>query len=270
MLDAAAAHALELFQTSPALFVENQGQWEDESVRFLHSGNGASVAMTDSGPVFQVLRREAIAEQDGQGQTLHGLDADLLPDGLPYSLRRGSDPIEYRTEMLTFSATFVGAHEVEPVGLDRSESVFHYFVGPQEDWHGEVSSYGAVAYEDLYDGIDLHTWGLRSSLKYEFQVAPGADYTQIAVQYDGIAGLAVNEDGALVVDLGGEWGQWVDDAPYIYQTIDGQQVEVAGRFELLDDRSYAFEVTGDYEDGRQPDHRPGFGVVDLSGGNRTR
>ncbi len=137
---------------------------------------------------------------------------------------------------------------MEPVGLDRSESVFHYFVGPQEDWHGEVSSYGAVAYEDLYDGIDLHTWGLRSSLKYEFQVAPGADYTQIAVQYDGIAGLAVDEDGALVVDLGGEWGQWVDDAPYIYQTIDGQQVEVAGRFELLDDRTYAFEITGDYED----------------------
>ena len=48
---------IELFNTSPALFVENQGQWSDASVRFMHQGDGANVVMTDTGPVFQVFRR---------------------------------------------------------------------------------------------------------------------------------------------------------------------------------------------------------------------
>ena len=34
--------ALELFSVSPALFVENQGQWADETVRYVHQGSGKS------------------------------------------------------------------------------------------------------------------------------------------------------------------------------------------------------------------------------------
>ena len=49
---------VELSSTSPALFVENQGQWTDESVRFLHQGDGVNVAMTDAGPVFRLFQRE--------------------------------------------------------------------------------------------------------------------------------------------------------------------------------------------------------------------
>jgi hypothetical protein len=45
LLDAAAREqALELFSVSPALFVQNQGQWADPSVRFVHNGSGANVA----------------------------------------------------------------------------------------------------------------------------------------------------------------------------------------------------------------------------------
>ncbi len=32
------SQAIELFNVSPALFVENQGQWPDESIRYLHQG----------------------------------------------------------------------------------------------------------------------------------------------------------------------------------------------------------------------------------------
>jgi len=44
----------ELFSVSPALFAENQGQWAEESVRFVHDGAGANIAMTDTGPVLQL------------------------------------------------------------------------------------------------------------------------------------------------------------------------------------------------------------------------
>ena len=38
----AAVPPIEVFSTSPALFVENQGQWADQPARFLHSGSGAN------------------------------------------------------------------------------------------------------------------------------------------------------------------------------------------------------------------------------------
>ncbi|HUU82806.1 MAG TPA: pre-peptidase C-terminal domain-containing protein, partial [Phycisphaerae bacterium] len=229
--------ALELFSVSPALFVENQGQWADETVRYVHQGSGANVAMTDTGPVFQVFR-----EVPCEGAEL--APGETLED--PFGLDR-FDSERPETEVLQFSASFVGANSVTPVGLEQSETVFNYFVGGEEDWRSEVPAYEQVAYQGLYDGIDLVTWGQRDSLKYEFRVAPGADYTQIQVTYDGIAGLSLADDGSLLVDLGEGWGSLTDDAPYIYQVVDGEQVDVAGRFVLLDEWTYSFEVTGGYD-----------------------
>lgn len=195
--------ALQLFSVSPALFVENRGQWADESVRYVHNGSGANVAMTDAGPVFQVFRQvlpEAEDETPGDG-----LDDALVPDFL--------GPDGYETETLRFSASFLGANAVTPIGLERSEAYFNYFVGDQANWRSEVPAYEQVAYQGLYDGIDLVTWGQRDSLKYEFHVAPGADWSMIQVRYPGIEGLSLAKDGSLLVDLGEGWGSLTDDAP---------------------------------------------------------
>ncbi len=220
--------AIEMFSVSTALFVENQGQWADESIRYVHNGSGANVAMTDQGVLFDLFRREPT-----------DIDTDALSDDLA--------PDAYETYSIQFSASFDGANIVTPVGLDQSGSVFNYQIGDQANWREGVASYEIIAYEGLYDGIDLQTWGQRDSLKYEFHVAPGADFSQILVSYEGIESLSINQDGSLAVALGGEWGNLVDDTPYIYQVIDGQQVEVAGRFELVDSDTYTFEITGEYD-----------------------
>ena len=203
------------------------------------------------GPV-EAIEGEPVGEPDAPGEF------PGFPDDRPR-------PEDFETTMLEFSAGFVGANTVAPVGLDQAETTFNYFLGDESNWRSEVPSYEAVAYEGLYDGIDLHTWGQRSHLKYEFHVAPGADYRQIQVRYDGIEGLQVADDGSLHVALGEGWDELVDDAPYIYQVIDGQQVEVAGRFVVLDEFSYSFEVTGAYDPHARTGHRPGTGLVDVSG-----
>ena len=242
-----ATAGLELFSLSPALFVENQGQWADESVEFVHQGDGVNVAMTDSGVVFQMFRA-GLSDFGGNG--ISGDPCRPSPRPLPLGEGRMKS-IDTPMEAIQFSASFIGANVVSPVGIDQAETVFNYCVGGQEDWRTEVPSYEIVAYENLYDGIDLQTWGLRSHLKYEFHVAAGADYSPIAVHYDGIAGLSLGEDGSLIVDLGNDWGTLVDDAPYIYQQIDGQQVEIAGHFVLIDSQTYTFEVTGPYDASRE-------------------
>ena len=59
MLDASEA-AIELFSTSPAVFVENAGQWADPDLRYVFQGDGATIGFTDAGPVFNLFRREAV------------------------------------------------------------------------------------------------------------------------------------------------------------------------------------------------------------------
>jgi len=168
-------------------------------------------------------------------------------DGHPVDVALKDSEILFQagTRPLRFSASFVGARMVRPVGLQRSYALFNYCVGDQASWRTGVASYEKVIYAGLYEGIDLHVWGLRSRLKYEFHVAPGADYRRIAVRYDGIEGLSIREDGSLAVDLGGQQGVIRDDAPYIYQEIDGRKIELAGQFVVRDGRTYSFEVAGD-------------------------
>jgi len=129
----------------------------------------------------------------------------------------------------------------------EAQTRFNFLVGEPSAWREDVPSYEIVGYEGLYDGIDLHTWGRRDHLKYEFHVAPGADFSQIGVSYSGIDALSIDDGGALHVRLPGDWGEVVDDAPYIYQVIDGEQVEVAGAYRLVDGDTYEFEITGSYD-----------------------
>jgi hypothetical protein len=228
---------MEHLYQAPALFVENQGQWADAAVCYFHQGQGASVAMMDSRVAFQVMRREPLDPASAEDATSSASRLRNERLGVPLA----------STEMRQFAAEFVDAADVRPHGLQPSQTRFNYFIGDEASWRSAVPGFEKVAYEGLYPGIDLYTWGLRSSLKYEFHVAPGADWSQIQVRYDGIAELSLTDTGALTVNLGDGWGQWVDDRPFIYQVLDGQQVEVAGQFALVDESSYTFVVTGPYD-----------------------
>jgi hypothetical protein len=244
-----AQQTLELFSVSAALFVENQGQWADPSVRYVHKGNGVNVAMTDAGPVFQVFRDDPANPQD---------PSDPPADRI--------DPEAHNTQVLQFSASFVGAAGIVPVGVNRSEALFNYFLGDQSSWRSNVPGYEQVAYQGLYPGVDLLAQGLRSHLKYEFHVAAGADWSQIAVRYEGIAGLALVQDGSLRVSLG-EWGEVLDDAPYAYQVIGDQRVAVAASFAILDGTTYGFSITGAYDPTRELVIDPDLAYFTYLGGS---
>jgi len=200
---------LQSLDLSPAIFVENKGQW-DTDVRYGFDGKGTRVSFTDSGPVFQILRSTG---EDGE------------------------------VSRKVFSARFVGADKVPPVGLEQSTSKTNYYIGKDPSkWRTGVSSFRKMAYYGLYDGVDLYTWGKRSGLKYEFHVAPGKSWEDIVIRYDGIEGLSVDGKGALHVKTA--LGEMVDDAPVAYQeTKDGRR-EIPVRFRLVAKDSYAFEITG--------------------------
>jgi len=252
--EAAGAQAVELFGVSPALFAENQGQWPDPAIHYAFDGDGADILFTDAGPVFQVTSRipraaavsPVLEEFRTTGLSPASLEQNaLFPQRLTGQTLVGPADDEFITRATQFSVNFDGANTVAPTGLDRAETVFNYHLGDASTWRDGVATYGTVAYLDLYDGIDLHTWGRRDSLKYEFHVAPDADYRQISVSYTGIEGLSIDATGALHVQT--DLGVLIDDAPYIYQDIDGRRIEVPGAFALIDSDTYTFTLTGAYD-----------------------
>jgi len=206
--------ALQAFDLSPAVFVENKGQW-DESVRYGFDGKGVRVSFTDAGPVFQMLKNTGDKENPQIAQKV-------------------------------FSASFRGANHVRPVGLDAAATKVNYYIGNDASkWHSGVPSFEKILYKGLYDGVDLYTWGKRSGIKYEFHLAPGASWKDIVVRYEGIEGLAIDETGALHVRT--SLGEIVDGAPVVYQETGGRRVEIAATFRLVDACSYGFEITGDVD-----------------------
>ena len=138
---------------------------------------------------------------------------------------------------------FIGANEVSPKGRDKQETKVNYFIGSDPNkWYTNVTTYSDVVYPELYDGISLHTFGRRSHLKYEFHVAAGAGYRQIVVTYKGAGDIKIDSNGALHINT--PLGDLVDKVPYIYQIINGQQVQISGRYRLIDENSYTFEISG--------------------------
>ena len=174
LLDGTAAQeAIELFHTTPAVFIENAGQWADASVRFVHRGQGASIAHTDSGPVFELFREVAAggdAAADGDGDeapaAAAGVTVDsggggggtgILPvsptailavdsaegqgrDG-PATHGRDAHATAAELERLRFSVAFDGASAVVPVGLELAETRFNFLVGDPSGWREDVPSY---------------------------------------------------------------------------------------------------------------------------------
>jgi len=222
---------LQLFSASPAVFIENTGQIEDSSVRYVFKGNGANIYHTTNGPVFQLFKREKSATKESHKEGF------LTPRG------RGDEPGDFNTVSYTLSANFVGAKLVEPKGAQGQKTKVNYYTGNDPSkWRTNVATYAEVVYPGVYEGIDLHTFGKRSHLKYEFHVAAGADYSQIVIRYEGIEGLSIDNEGRL--HIGTPMGELIDDAPVIWQEIDGRRVEIESRYRLIDKTSYTFEIAG--------------------------
>ena len=224
------SQAMELFNASPALFVQNQGQWADTAIRYGFDGAGGAIAFRDSGLDFVLYRGQ---DSGGANEPGGANSPQTTPPAAPV------------VDSTSFSIRFDGANVVAPVGQEQAETTFNYLLGDQADWRSNVPAYSVVSYLGVYDGIDLRTWGKRTGLKYEFDVAPGADYRRIQVHYDGIDGLSVDAGGALHIQTA--LGDVVEQAPLIYQEINGQQVGVAGGLQLINADTYSFTVTGPYD-----------------------
>ena len=203
-----------------AYFEENKGQF-DRAAHYVSRVAGYQLYLTD-GAALVVL--EAKAKSAGE------------------SSNNKAASVELRHRLL--GATGISSPEAIDQLLGRS----HYFVGQRKDWRSDVRHYRAVQYAQVYPGIDMVYYSRGSALEYDFVVASGASPQLIRYTIDGAEDILIDASGNLVVKTA--YGDLLHHAPYSYQDINGQRLEVASQFNLDEKNVVSFEVAA--YDSRHP------------------
>jgi len=208
----------------PMHFEPNLGQTADE-VKFVARGPGYTLFLTADEAVLALRpSRPAPNRADPRHQRrpfdLAAMAHDETPP-IPGAV------IRTRLEGATRNP------EPQPEGLEKLPGISNYFLGNDPaKWRTNVPHYQRVRYPNVYPGIDLVYYGNPQRLEHDFIVAPGADPAAIQLAISGAERATVNAEGDLVLKVPG--GEVVQQAPKIYQVIDGQQQVVAGRYVLRD------------------------------------
>ncbi len=212
----------------PLYFTENQGQWDDR-IKFRANAGRATMWFGADGAYYQFNRIVESADSDPASD----LDESIA------LLNTQSDSIE----VLMIKANFVGAKSnPEMVGVDMTDYKVNYFIGNDESkWRTDVPNYTAVRYMEIYSGIDLKYYGNNKQMEYDFIVSPGADFTQIEIQYEGAESVSVSNEGELIVTT--KWGEVVEQRPVVYQLQNDRRIPVEGAYKLHGDRSFGFELS---------------------------
>ena len=189
-------------------FVENKGQW-DSRISYNVTLPDGNLFLEKGGFAYHLMDRSYF-------KSLHSMNPKPMPDslqshGLFIRYEDFNPNVKFRTE-------------------GESEHYYNYLVGPVENHRKEVKAYQKVIYDDLYSGIDLAVYNTDYGyLKYDYIVAPGADYKQIRAHYEGSDEIYL-KNGHLVIQT--SVTQIVEQAPLAYQLINGEKKEVPCKFKL--------------------------------------
>jgi uncharacterized repeat protein (TIGR01451 family) len=194
--------------TIPVSFQPNLGQVSARGVKFLAQTTGASVYLTPRGAVI----------------TAAGIEGGTAVVGMK----------------LVGASSSVALH-----GTKRVPGVTNYLIGRDpKNWHTGIHSFAGVRYRNAYPGVDLLWHGANGKLEYDYVVAPGADPSRIRLGLVGAKSVTVNSKGNLAIRVGSSTLN--QQAPVIYQTVDGKRRLVSGRFELGTNATIGFRI-GSYD-----------------------
>ncbi len=216
-------------------FLENKNQWE-ANVLYRADLPGGKLYAEKNRLTYVFYDTKLLAEMHHKG---HEKKSD------PSTARRiEQEPTEPMMRLHAFSIDFVGADlssAIVPESKNPEKNNFYIGSDPSF-WASNVSSYGQLNYKRVYVNTDLSVYETGNSMKYEFLVYPGGDPTNIKLQYKGVENIYLKE-GELHIKT--SVNEIVEQAPYIYQTINGKEVKVSGKFELKDS-VVTFKITEKY------------------------
>lgn len=188
-------------------FTENKNQW-DSFIKFR--------AQLDGGALFLQSNRLTYHFYDKDGfRSMHA-----KPKVKPKDVKSS-----------WFHVNFINSNK--EVLLQKNEAApdyNNYYIGKdQSKWASNVKNYKEIIYADLWDGINMQIIGADNSMKYNFYVKPGKDASKVQLKFDGVKNISI-KNKQLVIQT--HINEIVEHAPYAYQTINGEKIEVPCNFKL--------------------------------------
>ncbi|MFN0107510.1 MAG: SBBP repeat-containing protein [Blastocatellia bacterium] len=198
----------------PLRFEANVGQ-ASEPAKFVARGVGYALLLTPQEAVLQM-------RQSGQPNR---------------------DEARQESPITTLRMKPVAANRAPRISaLEPQTGRSNYFTGRER--LSDVEGFGRVKYDNVWKGVDLIFYGNQQQLEYDFRLAPGADPKRIRLAFNGAEMLAVDEQGALVVQVGGREVRW--SKPVAFQQVNGARREIACDYRIKNGNQIEFQL-GQYD-----------------------
>lgn len=220
-------------QKSLIYFEENKGQWND-TIRYRAAiGSSGSMFLTDRGFVYHFLNENDLSVTGNEQCTERSKATNKIDP---------STPLRHYAYKVNFSGSQEGEALYE--GKDAQLVYHNYFLGNDSSrWVSNVNLFRKIIQKDIYPGIDMAIYGEGESIKYDFIVHPGIDPGQIMLEYDGVAPI-LSPSGDLIIKT--SLHTIIEQAPVVYQEIEGQRVIIPSRYELSFNQ-LSYKILTDYD-----------------------
>lgn len=198
-------------EDNSVIFIQNKGQW-DAPFNFKGNIPGGRFFLTNEGFVYSFLNQD----------DMNKANADL---------HKGINVDDYVLKQHAYKVKFLNKNTNSTiVPSQKQETKYNYFLGSDKSkWRSDVGGYKVLTEKDVYSGVDLIVKSNQQSIKYDFVVKPGVNPNVIQLGFDGV-NPEINEKGQLVLKT--TVNTVIEDAPYVYQVIDGKEVEVPSKYKL--------------------------------------
>jgi hypothetical protein len=163
--------------------------------------------------------------------------------GLGYAFRFEKTGTAMRLGDSTLRMTFENSNPSSPfIGLDHSAHPTNSFRGQT---YQRIENFARLRRTGVYPGIDLLYYSRNGELEYDFEIAPHADPSRIALSIEGADNAHLNDQGDLILSLAGK--ELIERAPSVYQRKEsGELVAVSGSYRIGKDGKVRFAL-GNYD-----------------------
>ena len=205
-------------------FVENKGQW-DSKVKFSGQINSGAFFLQPEG--FTVLLHNPQELQN-----------------IMHMFHNGQAAREEEGKVLhshAYAVHFAGANKNIEIVPEKLQNTYNnYFIGNDPSkWAANCRVYAALTYKNVYPNIDVRYYSDQGRLKYDLVIHPGGNVNNIALKYEGIDRLTVENKELLIKTSVGEVKEL---HPYSYLVNELTKEEVECRFQLSENNTVRFKV----------------------------
>jgi hypothetical protein len=156
-------------------------------------------------PLFKENKGQLVDQNSKLRPDIHyygssdGLSYFFKNTGISYQLyEKGKKENEFLISRVDM--TWLGANtNAKVITKNTSTATDNFYNTPKSEGITGVQSFGDLQYEGIYQGIDLDYYYKDGSLKYDFIVAPGANYKNIQIKIEGSTSIRQNSDGTISI-----------------------------------------------------------------------